>query len=80
MYAVRILVWRQWKSRIFPPQFRQKGGAFIWARISRTLRVMPRTRARHDQPTFSATPDAVGSPVPALLACLKAKVKKQPLV
>ena len=80
MYAVRILVWRQWKSRIFPPQFRQKGGALIWARISRTLRVMPRIRARHDQPTFSAALDAADAGAFASPACVKAKAKKQPLV
>jgi hypothetical protein len=58
----------------------QKGGAANGARISRTLRVMPRTRARHAQPTFSATPDAADGLAPALLVCLKAKAKKQPLV
>jgi len=64
----------------FPPLRFVGGRAVTPARISRTLRVMPRIRARHDQPTFSAALDAADAGAFASPACVKAKAKKQPLV
>jgi hypothetical protein len=64
--------------------FSRRGGPFAgvangpW--FSRTLRVMPRTCARYDQPSFSAAPNAAGTRAFASPACVKAKAKKQPLV